>query len=172
MSDCYENRPLRQPLIRHSRHPFANPAPHFHPLMRPSRGHGDSRDQKHAPYPDTGLESRRGGPAGPPRATLSRYRQFRHNLRSLFDHNLANAQDKLRSNLNSYGSGHQSTPPQCGRGACGRVLRWVCHWYESMSRTPIRDSLPTRHSGESRESRGGEGGNVARGLVPPLRARR
>ena len=39
----------------------------------------------------------------------------------------ANAQDKLRSNLNSYGSGHQSTPPQCGRGACGRVLRWVRH---------------------------------------------
>ena len=91
MSDWYENmsrtpirdRPLRQPLIRHSRHPFANPAPirhsgegrnpegwgegivarglvprlgraasspalhhpapsHFHPLMRPSQGHGDS----------------------------------------------------------------------------------------------------------------------------------
>ena len=35
------------------------------------------------------------------RATLSRYGQFRHNLRSLFDHNLQNAQDKLRSNLNS-----------------------------------------------------------------------
>ena len=36
MSDCYESmsqtpirdRPLRQPLIRHSRHPFVNPAPH------------------------------------------------------------------------------------------------------------------------------------------------
>ena len=80
MSDCYESmswtrirdRPLRQPLIRHSRHPFVNPGPpivipakagiqkgwggvrppddgqnhpapsHFHPLMRPSRGHGDS----------------------------------------------------------------------------------------------------------------------------------
>ena len=39
----------------------------------------------------------------------------------------ANAQDKLRSNLNSYGFGHQSTPPQCGRGACGRVLRRVRH---------------------------------------------
>ena len=26
MSDCYENRPLRQPLIRHSRHPFADPS--------------------------------------------------------------------------------------------------------------------------------------------------
>ena len=38
---------------------------HFHPLMRPSQGHGDSRDQKHAPYPDTGRESR-GGAAGAP----------------------------------------------------------------------------------------------------------
>ncbi len=36
MSDCYESmsrtpirdRPLRQPLIRHSRHPFVNSAPH------------------------------------------------------------------------------------------------------------------------------------------------
>ena len=106
MSDCYESmsrttirdRPLRQPLIRHSRHPFVNPAPirhsgegrnpegwgegivalglvpssgrtarsrklhgpayhHFHPLMRPSHGHGDS-GEKPAPYPDTGPESR------------------------------------------------------------------------------------------------------------------
>ena len=117
MSDCYESmsrtpirdRPLRQPLIRHSRHPFAIrgiPSPirppirhsgegrnpegwgegnialglvsslgraahsprvhrpashHFHPLMRPSQGHGDSGDRRHAPYPDTGPESRRGG---------------------------------------------------------------------------------------------------------------
>ena len=38
-----------------------NPASrHFHPLMRPSQGHGDSRDQKHAPYPDTGPESKGG----------------------------------------------------------------------------------------------------------------
>ena len=83
MSDCYVNmsrttirdRPLRQPLIGHSRHPFVIPAiksmprtpirgrntegigrgdcsagacpqlrasHHFHPLMRPSQGHGDS----------------------------------------------------------------------------------------------------------------------------------
>ena len=34
---------------------------HFHPLMRPSQGHGDSGDRRHAPYPDTGPESRRGG---------------------------------------------------------------------------------------------------------------
>ena len=39
----------------------------------------------------------------------------------------ANAQDKLRSNLNSYGSGHQSARPQCVRGACARVLRRVRH---------------------------------------------
>ena len=26
---CYENRPLQQPLIRHSRHLLAIPAPHF-----------------------------------------------------------------------------------------------------------------------------------------------
>ena len=60
---------------------------HFHPLMRPSQGHGDSRDQKHAPYPDTGPESRE-GTARRTRSTWSRYGQFRHNLRSLFDHNL------------------------------------------------------------------------------------
>ncbi len=85
MSDCYESmsrtpirdRPLQQPLIGDSRHPFViplnagiqrgwgegivprglvprlgraasspalhHPAPsHFHPLMRPSQGHGDS----------------------------------------------------------------------------------------------------------------------------------
>ena len=108
MSDCYESmsrtpirdRPHQQPLIRHSRHPFANPAPpfvipakagiqkgwgagivalglvpslgrtarsrklhrqayqHFHPLMRPSQGHGHSGDRTPAPYPDTGPESR------------------------------------------------------------------------------------------------------------------
>ena len=81
---------------------------------------------KHAPDPDTGLESRRGGrpahpchieslQAVPPQPTVLVRSQF------------ANAQDKLRSNLNSYGSGHQSAPPQCGRGACGRVLRRVRH---------------------------------------------
>ena len=80
ISDCDESvsrttirdRPLRQPLIRHSRHPFVNPAPHssfrrrpesrrggegqdhhtagkspaphhFHPPMRSSRDHGESR---------------------------------------------------------------------------------------------------------------------------------
>ena len=38
---CYENRPLRQPLIRHSRHPFVNPAPHSSFRRRPeSRGVG------------------------------------------------------------------------------------------------------------------------------------
>ena len=38
---CYENRPLRQPLIRHSRHPFANPVPHSSFRRRPeSRGVG------------------------------------------------------------------------------------------------------------------------------------
>ncbi len=35
-----------------------HPSPHFHPLMRTSQVHGDSGDQKHAPYPDTGPESR------------------------------------------------------------------------------------------------------------------
>ena len=49
MSDCYESmsrttirdRPLRQPLIRHSRHPFVNPAPHSSFRRRPeSRGAG------------------------------------------------------------------------------------------------------------------------------------
>ena len=49
MSDCYESmsrtpirdRPLRQPLIRHSRHPFVNPAPHSSFRRRPeSRGVG------------------------------------------------------------------------------------------------------------------------------------
>ena len=45
-------------------------------------------------------------------------------------------------------------------------------WYEIMSRTPIRDDLPSRHFGESRSPRVG-GGNVVRskttqgeGLVP------
>ena len=41
MSDCYENRPLRQPLIRHSRRPFVNPAPQSSFRRRPeSRGVG------------------------------------------------------------------------------------------------------------------------------------
>ena len=49
MSDCYESmsrttirdRPLRQPLIRHSRHSFVNPAPHSSFRRRPeSRGAG------------------------------------------------------------------------------------------------------------------------------------
>ncbi len=44
---------------------------HFHPLMRPSQGHGDSGDRRHAPYPDTGPESRRGG------ATLSYIKEQR-----------------------------------------------------------------------------------------------
>ena len=40
MSDCYENRPLRQPLIRHSRHPFVNPAPHSSFRRRPESRRG------------------------------------------------------------------------------------------------------------------------------------
>ena len=39
---------------------------HFHPLMPPSQGHGDSCDLKHAPYSDTGPESRGRGKARPP----------------------------------------------------------------------------------------------------------
>ena len=79
----------------------------------PSRHSGESRN------PDGGrpahpchIESLQ---AVPPQPTVLVRSQF------------ANAQDKLRSNLNSYGSGHQSAPPQCGRGACGRVLRRVRH---------------------------------------------
>ena len=88
-----------------------DPSPHFHPLMRPSQGHGDSRDQKPAPYPDTGPESGgEGRPAHPchneslwavpPQPTVLVRSQF------------ANAQDKLRSNLNSYST---TIPPS---GAC------------------------------------------------------
>ena len=149
MSDCYESmsrtpirdRPLRQPLIGHSRHPFVIPAPqfvipaiksmprtpirgrnpegwgegivargfvprlgraasspalhhpapsHFHPLMRPSQGHDDSRERGNPG------EGRTAHPchieslwAVPPQPTVLVRSQF------------ANAQDKLRSNLNS-----------------------------------------------------------------------
>ena len=48
MSDCYENRPLRQPLIRHSRHSFR----HY-------------RARTRAPYAHTGRESRGGAPVQP-----------------------------------------------------------------------------------------------------------
>ena len=74
------DRPLKHPLIGHSGPPIVipakagiqegwrgvrrtrrwkktDPSPHFHPLMRPPQGHGDSSDRKHAPYPDTGPES-------------------------------------------------------------------------------------------------------------------
>ena len=53
MSDCYESmsrtpirdRPLRQPLIRHLRHPFVNPAPHSSFRRRPeSRRGGEGSD--------------------------------------------------------------------------------------------------------------------------------
>ncbi len=48
ISDCYESmsrtpirdRPLRQPLIRHSRHPFVNPAPHSSFRRRPESRRG------------------------------------------------------------------------------------------------------------------------------------
>ena len=48
MSNCYESmswtpirdRPLRQPLIRHSRHPFVNPAPHSSFRRRPESRRG------------------------------------------------------------------------------------------------------------------------------------
>ena len=69
-----------------------HPAPsHFHPLMRPSQGHDDSRERGNPG------EGRTAHPchieslwAGPPQPTVLVRSQF------------ANAQDKLRSNLNSY----------------------------------------------------------------------
>ena len=68
-----------------------HPAPsHFHPLMRPSQGHDDSRERGNPG------EGRTAHPchieslwAGPPQPTVLVRSQF------------ANAQDKLRSNLNS-----------------------------------------------------------------------
>ena len=35
-----------------------DPSPHFHPPMRASQGHGDSRGRRPAPNPDTGRDSR------------------------------------------------------------------------------------------------------------------
>ena len=125
MNDCYESmsrtpirdRPLRQPLIRHSRHPFANPAPHSSFRRRPeSRGEG-----WHQPHPITS---------------------------------------------NDYASfSHLGVPGPAG----------MSDWYESMSRTTIRDRLlrqplirhlrhpfanPAPHSSFQRKlesRRGGEG---------------
>ena len=68
-----------------------HPAPsHFHPLMRPSQGHGDSRERRNPgegrPAHPCHIESLW---AVPPQPTVLVRSQF------------ANAQDKLRSNLNS-----------------------------------------------------------------------
>ena len=44
MSDCYENRPLRWPVVCDSRHPSVNPAPNSSFRRRPeSRGDGKCR---------------------------------------------------------------------------------------------------------------------------------
>ena len=58
---CYENRRQTHTVIPAKAGIHRDEAAcHFHPLMWPSQGHGDSGAEP-APYPDTGPESRGAG---------------------------------------------------------------------------------------------------------------
>ena len=149
------DRPLRQPLIRHSRHPFANPALHSSFRRRPeSRGEG-----WHQPHPNTSNDqvsfSYLGVPApagmGDCYESMSRTpirdRPLRQPLIRHSRHPFVNPapQSSFRRRPESRGEGwHQPHPNTSNDQASFSYLgvpapAGMGDCYESMSRTPIRD---------------------------------
>ena len=174
MRDCYESmsrtpirdRPPRQPLIRHSRHPFVNPTSHSSFRRRPeSRGEG-----WHQPHPNTSNDQASISYLGAPAPagmrdcyeSMSRIpirdRPLRQPLIRHSRHPFANPtpQSSFRRRPESRGEGWRQPHPNTSNDQVSFSYLGVpapagmrdC--YESMSRTPIRDRPPRqpliRHS--------------------------
>ena len=185
-SDCYESmsrttirdRLLRQPLIRHSRHPFVNPAPHSSFRLSPESSGAGRGECSAGACP----------PLGPGRGPGTIRRELHSSA-------FPPAVNVVRGLVPRWGRGGAWHNPSCqfavpshnsGFSYLGvPAPAGMSNWYESMSRTTIRDRLlrqplirhsrhpfvnPAPHSSFrlSPESSGAGRGECSAGACPPL----
>ena len=141
-SDCYESmsrttirdRLLRQPLIRHSRHPFVNPAPHSSFRLSPESSGAGRGECSAGACP----------PLGPGRGPGTIRRELHSSA-------FPPAVNVVRGLVPRWGRGGAWHNPSCqfavpshnsGFSYLGvPAPAGMSNWYESMSRTTIRDRL-------------------------------